>query len=231
MMMAGGSEAPVNASGVGGFNSIQALSERNDSPETASRPFDIDRDGFVLGEGAGALILEDWEHAVRRGAKIYAEIAGTGATADAYHMTAPHPEGEGAMRAMREALKEAGMSIDEIDYINLHATSTTLGDISETSAVAKLFAGRLDQFQISATKSMTGHLLGAAGAVEAAASILAVRDGIVPPTINCKNVDPAVNSELNLTLGKSVRKNIRAALSNNFGFGGHNASIVFRKKE
>lgn len=229
IIVSGGSEAAVCEAGIGGFNAMHALSTRNDSPETASRPFDIDRDGFVLGEGAGALILEDLDHALKRGAKIYAEVMGGGMTADANHITAPHPEGLGAMNVMRIALQDAEMTPDQIDYVNVHGTSTPLGDIAETKAILKVFGENAYNLNISSTKSMTGHLLGAAGAIETIASILAVQNNIIPPTINNFNVDPALDSKLNFTFGKAQKREVRAALSNTFGFGGHNASIIVKK--
>jgi len=229
IMVTGGSEAAVNEVGVGGFNAMHALSERNDSPETASRPFDLDRDGFVLGEGAGAVILEDYDHAVARGAKIYAEMMGGGMSADAYHITAPHPEGLGALNVMRNALIDAEMQPDDIDYINVHGTSTPLGDISETKAIESVFGENAYKLNISSTKSMTGHLLGAAGVIEAIASIMAVRENIIPPTINHFTDDPAFDPRLNFTFNKPQQRNVNAAMSNTFGFGGHNASVIFRK--
>jgi len=229
MFIAGGSEAAVNAPGVGGFNAMHALSTRNDDPKTASRPFDKDRDGFVVGEGAGALILEDLDHALARGAKIYAELVGTGLTADAYHMTGPHPEGDGARRAMKIAIEEAGLTINEIDHINTHGTSTPLGDVAETTAIATLFGEAAPRININSTKSMTGHLLGAAGAVEAVASVLAVKNDIVPPTINHFTDDPEINNTLNFTFNTAVKRTVNTALSNTFGFGGHNATIIFKK--
>ncbi|MEO6902102.1 MAG: beta-ketoacyl-ACP synthase II [Bacteroidia bacterium] len=229
IIVSGGSEAAVCEAGIGGFNAMHALSTRNDSPETASRPFDVDRDGFVLGEGAGALILEDLDHALKRGAKIYAEVVGGGMTADANHITAPHPEGLGAMNVMRNALQDAGMTPDQIDYVNVHGTSTPLGDVAETKAILKVFGDNAYKLNISSTKSMTGHLLGAAGAIETIASILAVQNNIIPPTINNFNVDPALDSKLNFTFGKAQKREVRAALSNTFGFGGHNASIIVKK--
>lgn len=231
IIVSGGSEAAVNETGIGGFNACQALSKRNDSPETASRPFDKERDGFVLGEGAGALIVEEYEHAVKRGAKIYAEIVGSGMTADAYHMTAPHPEGLGAMNVMLNALDDAQMSIDDIDYINVHGTSTPLGDVAELTAIQKVFGEKAYDLNISSTKSMTGHLLGAAGAIEAIATVLAVQNDFIPPTINHKTPDDQIDPKLNLTLNKGQAKPVRAALTNTFGFGGHNASIVVKKYE
>ena len=229
VMITGGSEAAVNEPAMGGFNAMHALSERNDSPKTASRPFDVSRDGFVMGEGGGCLILEELEHAKARGAKIYAEIVGGGASADAHHITAPHPEGLGALNVMKSALQDAGMSPDEIDYINVHGTSTPLGDIAETKAILGVFGEHAYKLNISATKSMTGHLLGAAGAVEAIASLLAVRDDVIPPTINQENIDPELDANLNFTFNKAQKRTVRAALSNTFGFGGHNASVIFRK--
>lgn len=229
VIITGGSEAVVIESGIGGFNALKALSERNESPETASRPFDKDRDGFVLGEGAGALVLEDLAHAKARGARIYAELVGGGLAGDAYHMTATHPEGLGAMLAMQRALKDAGLQTTEVDYINVHATSTPLGDVSEMKAIERLFGEHLSKLHISATKSMTGHLLGAAGAIEAIASILAIHRGIIPPTINTQEVDPEISSRANLTLGKRVERNVEVAMCNTFGFGGHNAISVFRQ--
>lgn len=229
VMVAGGSEAAVNEPSVGGFNSMQALSTRNDDPEHASRPFDKDRDGFVVGEGAGALILEEYEHAKARGAKIYCEILGGGASADAYHFTAPHPEGKGAIKAMRDALKDAGITADEIDYVNVHGTSTPAGDLPELKAVAEVLGDHVYDVNISSTKSMTGHLLGAAGAVEALACIFAITHGVVPPTINCENLDPAIDPRLNLTLGTAQKRDVKCALSNTFGFGGHNSTVIFRK--
>ena len=231
VMITGGSEAAVNEPAMGGFNAMHALSERNDSPKTASRPFDVSRDGFVMGEGGGALILEELEHAKARGAKIYAEIVGGGASADAHHITAPHPEGLGAINVMRSALNDAGMQPTDIDYINVHGTSTPLGDIAETKAILGVFGEHAYNLNISATKSMTGHLLGAAGAVEAIASLLAVKHDVIPPTINQENFDPELDSKLNFTFNKAQHRTVRAALSNTFGFGGHNASVIFRKFE
>ena len=231
VMVAGGSEAVVCDAGVAGFNAMKALSERNDDPKTASRPFDKDRDGFVMGEGSGAVILEELEHAIRRGATIYAEIAGAGATADAYHITAPHPEGLGALNVMRASLEEAGMQPEDIDYINVHGTSTPLGDIAETKAIQKVFGEHAYNLNISSTKSMTGHLLGAAGAVEAMASIMAIYTGMVPPTINHFTDDENLDPKLNFTFHSAQEREVRAALSNTFGFGGHNASVLFKKAE
>ncbi len=229
VFIAGGSEAAVNAPGVGGFNAMHAISTRNDDPKTASRPFDKGRDGFVLGEGGGALIVEDLEHALARGAKIYAEIVGTGLTADAYHMTGPHPEGDGARRAMRIAIAEAGLQLNEIDHINTHGTSTPLGDIAETKAITNLFGEHAPKININSTKSMTGHLLGAAGAVEAIAAILAVQNDIIPPTINHFTDDEDINNTLNFTFNTAVKRVVNTALSNTFGFGGHNATLIFKK--
>lgn len=231
MIITGGSEAAVVDSGIGGFNAMHALSTRNDDPATASRPFDKDRDGFVLGEGAGALILEEYEHAKARGAKIYAEVAGGGMSADAHHLTAPHPDGLGAKNVMLYALEDAGMSPDEVDYVNVHGTSTPLGDIAETKAIQQVFGEQAYKLNISSTKSMTGHLLGAAGAVEAIASVLSMKHGIVPPTINHFTDDPELDDKLNLTFNKAQKREIRAALSNTFGFGGHNASVLFKKMD
>lgn len=229
IFITGGTEATITEAGVGGFNALKALSQRNDSPTTASRPFDKDRDGFVLGEGAGCLILEDYEHAKARGAKIYAELVGGGMTADAYHITAPHPEGEGASNVMKHALEDAEMQPEDIDYVNVHGTSTPLGDISEVKAIQKVFGEHAFKINISSTKSMTGHLLGAAGAIEAIASILAIKNSLIPPTINHFTDDEDFDPRLNLTFNKAQKREIRAALSNTFGFGGHNASIIFKK--
>ena len=231
MILSGGSESTVNETCVGGFNALQALSQRNDDPKTASRPFDLDRDGFVMGEGAGCIILEELEHAKARGAKIYAEIVGGGMSADAYHMTAPHPEGLGAALVMRGALEDAGMTTSDIDYINVHDTSTPIGDPQEIKAIQTIFGEDAYKLNISSTKSMTGHLLGAAGAIEAIASILSVVNDMVPPTINHFTDDPAFDPKLNLTFNKAQKRTVRAALSNTFGFGGHNASVIFRKYE
>ncbi len=230
-IICGGSEAVINEAGVGGFNAMKALSERNDAPKTASRPFDVDRDGFVMGEGAGAIILEEYEHAIKRGIPIIAEIAGGGASADAHHLTAPHPEGLGAYNVMKNALEDAEMRPEDIDYINVHGTSTPLGDISEVTAIQKVFGAHAYKLNISSTKSMTGHLLGAAGAIEAIASILSVVNNAIPPTINHFTDDPAFDSKLNFTFNKAQHKEVRAALSNTFGFGGHNASVIFKKYE
>lgn len=231
IFVTGGSEAAINEPGIGGFNSMQALSTNNEEYMTASRPFDQTRDGFVMGEGGGALIVEEFEHAKSRGAKIYAEIIGTGMTADAFHLTAPHPEGLGASNVMRLALEEAGLKKEDIDYINVHGTATPLGDISETKAIVKVFGEHAYKLNISSTKSMTGHLLGAAGAAEAIAAIMAVVNDIVPPTINLKVPDPAIDQKLNLTANVAQKRKITNAISNTFGFGGHNASIVLRKAE
>ncbi len=231
VVVSGGSEACVNEPSVGGFSNMKALSERNDDYTTASRPFDQTRDGFVMGEGGASIILEDLEHAKARGAKIYAEIVGGGMTADAYHLTAPHPEGLGAMNVMKMALDEAGMTSKDIDYINVHGTSTPLGDIAEIKAIKSVFGDDVYGLNISSTKSQTGHLLGGAGAVEAVACVMAVQENIVPPTINYKVEDPEIDSKLNLTLNTAQHKTIRAALSNTFGFGGHNASVIFKKYE
>ncbi len=229
IIVTGGSEAAVNQAGVGGFNAMHALSTRNDSPETASRPFDLDREGFVLGEGAASLILENLDHAIARGAKIYGEIVGGGMSADAHHITAPHPEGLGALNVMRAALEDAEMNPEDLDYVNVHGTSTPLGDIAETKAIQKVFGNHAYKLNISSTKSMTGHLLGAAGAVEAIAALLSVKNDIVPPTINHFTDDPQFDPNLNFTFNKAQKREVRAALSNTFGFGGHNASVIFRK--
>jgi 3-oxoacyl-[acyl-carrier-protein] synthase II len=229
VILSGGSEAAVNEAGIGGFNAMHALSERNDSPETASRPFDVDRDGFVLGEGSACLILEEYEHAIKRGAKIYAEVAGGGLSADAYHLTATHPEGLGAFNVMRNALKDAHMQPSDIDYINVHGTSTPVGDPSEAKAILKLFGESAYDLNISSTKSMTGHLLGAAGAIESVATVLAVVNDVIPPTINHFTDDPAFDPKLNFTFNKVQHRTVRAALCNTFGFGGHNASIIIKK--
>jgi len=229
LFIAGGSEAAINQAGIGGFNSMQAMSTNNEEYKTASRPMDLNRDGFVMGEGGGALILEDYDHARARGAKIYAEICGTGMTADAYHITAPHPDGIGAYKVMKIALEESGLKKKDIDYINVHGTATPLGDISETRAIVNLFGEAAYNINISATKSMTGHLLGAAGAIEAIASILAIQNNIVPPTINQATPDPNIDQKLNLTVNKAQKREIKSAISNTFGFGGHNASIIIKK--
>jgi 3-oxoacyl-[acyl-carrier-protein] synthase II len=229
IMITGGSEAAITPSGMGGFSSMKAISERNDSPETASRPFDKDRDGFVMGEGAGALILEEYEHAKARNARIYCELIGTGMSADAYHITAPHPEGRGAIKVMENALQDAEISPEEIDYINVHGTATPLGDISEVLAIKHVFGEHAYKLNISSTKSMTGHLLGAAGAVEAIAGILAINHSFVPPTINHFTDDENLDVNLNYTFNKAQKKEVNVALSNTFGFGGHNTSVIFRK--
>jgi 3-oxoacyl-[acyl-carrier-protein] synthase II len=231
IIITGGSEASVTETGIGGFNALKALSERNDDPSTASRPFDKDRDGFVLGEGAGALILEEYEHAVKRGAKIYAEIVGAGMTADAYHMTAPHPEGEGAAKVMHMCVKDAGLTLEDIDYINVHGTSTPLGDVAELKGIHSLFGDHSFKMNISSTKSMTGHLLGAAGAIECIATIMAVQNDVIPPTINHFTDDPEIDPRFNLTFDKPQQRTVRAAISNTFGFGGHNSSVLFKKFE
>jgi 3-oxoacyl-[acyl-carrier-protein] synthase II len=231
IFVTGGSEAAINEPGIGGFNSMQALSTNNEEYKTASRPFDATRDGFVMGEGAGALVVEEYEYAKARGAKIYAELVGTGLTADAYHLTQPHPEGLGAANVMKFAVADSNLRIEDIDYINVHGTSTPLGDISEIKAIISVFGEHAFKMNISATKSMTGHLLGAAGAVEAIASIMAVVNDVVPPTINFKVPDPAINMNLNLTLNKAQSRKINYAISNTFGFGGHNASVVIKKAE
>lgn len=229
IILAGGSEAVISIAGVGGFNAMKALSERNDDPATASRPFDKDRDGFVMGEAAGVIVLEELEHAKARGAKIYAELAGGGATADAWHITAPHPDGLGAKNVMHAALKDAGMEPEDIDYINVHGTSTPLGDIAETKAILSVFGDKAYDLNISSTKSMTGHCLGAAGVIEALATLLAVTKDIVPPTINHFTDDPELDPKLNFTFNKAQKRVVNAALSNTFGFGGHNASVIIKK--
>jgi len=231
VMITGGSEAAITKASVGGFASMKAMSERNDDPATASRPFDLDRDGFVLGEGAGALILEELEHAKKRGAHIFGEIVGAGMTADAYHITAPHPEGIGARNVMRLAIQDAGLQLADIDYVNVHGTSTPLGDIAETKAIQQLFGDHAYKLNISSTKSMTGHLLGGAGAVEAIACLAAIQDEFVPPTINHFTDDPSFDPRLNFTFNKAQERKIKVALSNTFGFGGHNASVVMKKFE
>jgi 3-oxoacyl-[acyl-carrier-protein] synthase II len=229
--ISGGSEAAVTHAGVGGFNALKALSERNDSPETASRPYDKDRDGFVLGEGGAALILEEYEHAKARGAKIYAEMIGAGMSSDAYHITAPHPEGIGAYNVMKNAVEDAGIRPEDIDYINTHGTSTPIGDPQEIKAIERFFGEHAYNMSISSTKSMTGHLLGGAGAIEAAACIMAIQDQVIPPTINHFTDDPEINPRLNLTFNKAQKRTVNIALSNTFGFGGHNASVIFKKLE
>ena len=230
-IVTGGSEAGVNESGLGGFNALRALSTRNDSPETASRPFDAERDGFVLGEGAGALILEDYDHAIKRGAKIYAEVVGGGMSGDAYHMTAPHPDGIGARNSMIAALEDAEIDATAIDYVNVHGTSTPLGDVAEVKAITQVFGDHVYNINISSTKSMTGHLLGAAGAIEAIACIMAVQNDIIPPTINHENDDPELDSKLNFTFNKAQERTVNYAMSNTFGFGGHNTTIIMKKFE
>ena len=231
VIITGGSEAAVIESGVGGFNAMKALSERNESPETASRPFDAERDGFVLGEGAGAIVLESYEHAKARGAKIYAEVIGGGMSSDAHHMTAPHPEGIGVIAVMKNCLENSGINPEDVDHINTHGTSTPLGDVAELKAISSVFGDHAKNININSTKSMTGHLLGAAGAIESIASILAMKHGIVPPTINHSNIDENINPDLNLTLNKAQKREINVAMSNTFGFGGHNACVAFRKLE
>ncbi len=228
IVVTGGSEATITKTAIGGFGSMKALSERNDSPETASRPFDKDRDGFVLGEGGGGLILEEYEHARKRGAHIWAEVVSAAATADAYHLTAPHPEGLGVIQVMKLALQDAGLNPQDIDYINVHGTSTPLGDVAELKAISQVFGDHAFDLNISSTKSMTGHLLGAAGAIEAIASLLGMQHGFVPPTINHFTDDPEVDPRFNLTFNEAQSRNIKTAISNTFGFGGHNASVIFR---
>ena len=229
VIVTGGSEAAVTKAGIGGFNAMHALSKRNDDPKTASRPFDKDRDGFVLGEGAGALILESYEHAINRGATIYAELAGGGLSADAHHMTAPHPEGLGAIKVMENCLKDAEINATEVDIINMHGTSTPLGDIAESNAIVKVFKDHAYKMNINSTKSMTGHLLGAAGAIEAIASIMSIKHSVVPPTINHTTPDEGIDQKINFTFGKSQKRTVNVALSNTFGFGGHNACVLFKK--
>ena len=229
VIVTGGSEAAINEAGIGGFNALKALSTRNDDPSTASRPFDTGRDGFVMGEGSGTLILEDYDHAMKRGARIYAEVAGGGMSADAYHLTATHPEGAGAKLGMKWALEDAGLSLEDVDYLNPHATSTPVGDESEMKAVKSLFGDHVSKLLISATKSATGHLLGGAGAIEAIISIKAIHEGVIPPTINTESVDPDIPEGLNIVLEKRLERKINVAMSNTFGFGGHNATAVFKK--
>jgi 3-oxoacyl-[acyl-carrier-protein] synthase II len=229
VIVSGGSEAGVTIAGIGGFNALHALSTRNDDPKSASRPFDKDRDGFVLGEGSGCLILENLEHAVKRGAKIYAELVGGGLSADAHHMTAPHPEGIGAIKVMENCLRDARIDLKEVDTINMHGTSTPLGDVAETNALHKVFGNHLYSMNINSTKSMTGHLLGAAGAVEAISSILSIKNGIIPPTINYKTKDEAIDDKINFTFNKPQKRKIDVAMSNTFGFGGHNACVLFKR--
>jgi len=231
IFIAGGSEACVFETGIGGFNAMMALSTRNDDPKTASRPFDKDRDGFVMGEGGGAVVLEEYEHAIKRGATIYAEVVGGGLTADAHHITAPHPEGLGARNVMKLAIEDAGVSVSDVDYINVHGTSTPLGDIAETKAIKDLFGEHAYNLNISSTKSMTGHLLGAAGVIESIACIMAVKNDIIPPTINHVTDDPNIDNKLNLTFNKAQKRKVNYALTNTFGFGGHNASVLFKKYE
>lgn len=229
IIVAGGSEAGVTYAGIGGFNAMHALSTRNDDPQTASRPFDKNRDGFVLGEGAGSLILEEYEHAKARGAKIYAELVGGGLSADAHHMTAPHPEGIGAINVMKNCLRDANLKPEDVDVINMHGTSTGLGDIAESKAIKKVFGEHLYSMNINSTKSMTGHLLGAAGAIEAIASIMSIQKNIVPPTINHETADEEIDSKINFTFGKAQEREVKVALSNTFGFGGHNACVIFKE--
>ncbi len=229
IIITGGSEASVNEASLGGFTSMKALSTRNDDPKTASRPFDRDRDGFVMGDGGAAIILEEYEHAKKRGAKIYAELVGGGMSADAYHLTAPHPDGDGAKLVIQNALEDAQMNPEEVDYINVHGTSTPLGDIAETIAIKKVFGDHAYNLSISSTKSMTGHLLGATGAIEAVAAIMAIKYGIIPPTINQFNLDPNIDPKLDFTFNQAKEREIKVALSNTFGFGGHNASVLFKK--
>jgi 3-oxoacyl-[acyl-carrier-protein] synthase II len=231
VIVSGGSEAGVSISGIGGFNALHALSTRNDDPKTASRPFDKGRDGFVLGEGGGALILEEYEHAKKRGAKIYAELVGGGLSADAYHMTAPHPDGIGAIKVMENCLRNAGVSMDVVDTINMHGTSTPLGDVAESKALYQVFGDHLYSMNINSTKSMTGHLLGAAGAVEAISSILSINNSIIPPTINHQTKDEAIDDKINFTFNKPQKRKVTYAMSNTFGFGGHNACVLFKKLE
>ena len=229
IVVAGGSEAGVTYAGIGGFNAMHALSTRNDDPQTASRPFDKNRDGFVLGEGAGSLILEEYEHAKARGAKIYAELVGGGLSADAHHMTAPHPEGIGAINVMKNCLRDANLKPEDVDVINMHGTSTGLGDIAESKAIKKVFGEHLYSMNINSTKSMTGHLLGAAGAIEAIASIMSIQKNIVPPTINHETADEEIDPKINFTFGKAQEREVKVALSNTFGFGGHNACVIFKE--
>jgi 3-oxoacyl-[acyl-carrier-protein] synthase II len=229
VIITGGSEAPITEASIGGFCAMKAMSVRNDDPATGSRPFDVNRDGFVMGEGAGALVLEEYEHARKRGAKIYAEVAGAAMTADAWHMTATHPEGLGAFHAMRLALQDAGLASDQVDYVNMHATSTPVGDISEINAITKMFGNDLGRVHLSATKSMTGHLLGAAGAIEAIASIASINEGMIPPTINTQDLDPELPADIQIVLKEPLKKEVNVAMSNTFGFGGHNGIVVFKK--
>ena len=229
VIITGGSEAPITEASIGGFCAMKAMSIRNDDPATGSRPFDVNRDGFVMGEGAGCLVLEEYEHARKRGAKIYAEVAGAAMTADAWHMTATHPEGLGAYHGMRLALEDAGLTSNQVDYVNMHATSTPVGDISEIHAITKMFANNLDSVHLSATKSMTGHLLGAAGAIEAIASIASINQGLIPPTINTEELDPELPKGVQIVLKEPLKKEVNVAMSNTFGFGGHNGIVVFKK--
>lgn len=228
-IVTGGSEAPITEGGVGGFSAMKAMSERNDDPKTASRPFDLERDGFVAGEGAASIVLEEYEHAVARGAKIYAEMIGGGLSADAYHLTAPDPDGNGVILVLNDALQDAGIATSSVDYINVHGTSTPLGDVAELKAIQEVFGETAYTMNISSTKSMTGHLLGAAGAIEAAATILAIKNNIVPPTINHHTADPAIDPRFNLTLNQAQSREVNVAMSNTFGFGGHNATVIFKK--
>ena len=228
VIVSGGSEAAIVEPGVGGFTSMQALSNRNDDPQTASRPFDKDRDGFVIGEGGASLILEEYEHAVKRGAHIYCELIGSGASADAYHLTAPHPEGEGAKRVMATALKDAGLKPADVDYINVHGTSTPLGDRGEVKAIMEVFGEHAYKLNISSTKSMTGHLLGATGALESIVCVKSIEQGIIPPTINHFEDDPEIDNKLNFTFNKAQKRDVKVAMSNTFGFGGHNATVIFK---
>tara|TARA_B110000444_G_scaffold28204_1_gene23207 strand:- start:2831 stop:3874 length:1044 start_codon:yes stop_codon:yes gene_type:complete len=229
MIVSGGSEAGVSISGIGGFNALHALSTRNEDPKTASRPFDKDRDGFVLGEGGGCLILEDYDHALKRGAKIYAELIGGGLSADAHHMTAPHPEGIGAIKVMQNCIKDANIDLSEVDTVNMHGTSTQLGDVAEAKALNSVFGNHLYSMNINSTKSMTGHLLGAAGAIEAISSVLSINNGIVPPTINHLTEDNDIDKKINFTFNKAQKREVNFAMSNTFGFGGHNACVIFKK--
>jgi 3-oxoacyl-[acyl-carrier-protein] synthase II len=229
VVITGGSEAAVTIAGMGGFNAMHAMSTRNDDPKTASRPFDANRDGFVLGEGAGSIVLEEYEHAKARGAKIYAEVVGGGLSSDAYHMTAPHPDGIGVVAVMKNCLENAGLNPEDVDHINTHGTSTPLGDVAELKAISEVFGSHAKNININSTKSMTGHLLGAAGAIEAIASIMAMEHGIIPPTINHETVDENIDPELNLTLNKAEKRDVKVAMSNTFGFGGHNACVLFKK--
>jgi len=229
VIITGGSEAPITEASFGGFSAMKAMSTRNDDPKTASRPFDLERDGFVMGEGAGTLVLEEYEHAKARGANIYAEVSGAAMTSDAYHMTATHPEGLGAAEGMKRAIKDSSLNIGDVDYLNMHATSTPVGDISETKAITKIFGNKPEKLTINATKSVTGHLMGAAGAAEAIAAIKAITDSVIPGTINTENVDPDIPGDLNIVFGDSIDKKVNVAMSNTFGFGGHNGIVVFQK--